>query len=120
MHRLYVVGLSRAELAAFGPTTLEVAATGDGVARAIVHRGATALAQTVEATAERLNLVASEVVLVGGVLRSELMVGILRKQLAMRLPQMSLVEAEHSPAYGVCLLAQALLPSQAVASPKFG
>jgi len=110
MHRLYVIGLSRAELAAFGPTTLEVAASGDGVARAIVRRGATALVDTVEATAGRLNLVASEVVLVGGVLRSELMLELLRKQLAMRLPQTSLVEAEHSPAYGACLLAQTLLP----------
>jgi N-acetylglucosamine kinase-like BadF-type ATPase len=110
MHRLYVVGLSRAELAAFGPITLEVAASGDAVARGIVERGAEALTETVEATVRRLNLVAPEIVMVGGVLSSEVMLGPLRTHLIARLPRMRLVAAEQSPAHGACLLARMLLP----------
>jgi N-acetylglucosamine kinase-like BadF-type ATPase len=110
MHRLYVVGLSRAELAAFSPTTLEVAASGDAVARDIVERGAEALAETVKATAGRINLVAPEIVMVGGVLSSEVMLEPLRTHLIARLPRMRLVAVEQSPAHGACLLARMLLP----------
>jgi N-acetylglucosamine kinase-like BadF-type ATPase len=110
MHRLYVVGLSRAELAAFGPITLEVAASGDVVAQDIVDRGAEALAETVGATAQQLKLVAPEIALIGSVLGSEVMLGPLRTHLTARLPQMRLVAAEQSPAHGACLLARMLLP----------
>jgi N-acetylglucosamine kinase-like BadF-type ATPase len=109
MHRVYVVGLSRSELAAFAPTMLEVAASGDPVAHKIVERGAKALAETVEATAARIKLVAPEIVLVGGILRSEVMLEPLRAHLLARLPEMRLVVAEQSPAQGACLLARALL-----------
>lgn len=109
MHRIYVVGLSRSELAAFAPTTLEVAASGDSVAREIVEHGAKALAETVEVTAARINLVAPEIVMVGGILRSAVMLEPLRAHLLARLPEMRLVAAEQSPAHGACLLARALL-----------
>ncbi len=109
MHRLYVVGLSRTELAAFSPITLELAISGDLVARDIVERGAEALAETVEAAARRLNLSAPEMATVGGVLGSEVMLEPLRSQLMARLPEMRLVAAEQSPAHGACLLARMLL-----------
>jgi N-acetylglucosamine kinase-like BadF-type ATPase len=109
MHRVYVVGLSRSELAAFAPTMLEVAASGDPVAREIVELGAKALAETVEVTAAPTNLVAPEIVMVGGILKSEVMLEPLRAHLLARLPEMRLVVAEQSPAQGACLLARALL-----------
>jgi N-acetylglucosamine kinase-like BadF-type ATPase len=109
MHRVYVVGLSRSKLAAFAPTVLEVAASGDPVAREIVELGAKALAETVEVTAARTNLVAPEIVMVGGILKSEVMLEPLRAHLLARLPEMRLVAAEQSPAHGACLLARALL-----------
>ena len=109
MHRVYVVGLSRSELAAFAPTTLEVAASGDPVAREIVERGAKALAETVEVTAARTKLVTPEIVMVGGILKSEVMLEPLRAHLLARLPEMRIVAAEQSPAHGACLLARALL-----------
>jgi N-acetylglucosamine kinase-like BadF-type ATPase len=109
MHRVYVAGLSRSELAAFAPTVLEVAASGDPVAREIVEDGAKALAETVAVTAARINLVAPEIVMVGGILKSEVMLEPLRTHLLARLPEMRLVAAELSPAHGACLLARALL-----------
>jgi glucosamine kinase len=109
MHRVYVVGLSRSELAAFAPTVLEVAASGDPVAGEIIERGAKALAETVEVTAARINLVAPEIVMVGGILKSEVMLEPLRAHLLAQLPKMRLVAAEQSPAHGACLLARALL-----------
>jgi N-acetylglucosamine kinase-like BadF-type ATPase len=109
MHRVYVVGLSRSELAAFAPTVLEVAASGDPVASEIVERGAKALAETVQVTAARTNLVAPEIVMVGGILKSEVMLEPLRAHLLARLPEMRLVAAEQSPAHGACLLARALI-----------
>ena len=96
-------------LAAFAPTTLEVAASGDPVAREIGERGAKALAETVEVTAARTNLIAPEIVMVGGILKSEVMLEPLRAHLLARLPEMRLVAAELSPAHGACLLARALL-----------
>jgi N-acetylglucosamine kinase-like BadF-type ATPase len=51
VHRVYVIGLSRSELAAFAPTVLEVAVSGDLVAGEIVEHGARVLAATVEVTA---------------------------------------------------------------------
>ena len=109
MHRVYVVGLSRSELAAFAPTMLEVAASGDPVAGEIVELGAKALAETVEVTAARTKLVAPEIVMVGGILKSEVMLEPLRAHLLARLPEMRLVVAEQSPAHGACLLARSLL-----------
>jgi N-acetylglucosamine kinase-like BadF-type ATPase len=109
MHRVYVVGLSRSELAAFAPTVLEVAASGDPVAGEIVKLGAKALAETVEVAAARTKLVAPEIVMVGGILSSEVMLEPLRAHLLARLPEMRLVAAEQSPTHGACLLARAML-----------
>jgi N-acetylglucosamine kinase-like BadF-type ATPase len=109
MHRLYIANPSRAELAAFAPTVLELAAAGDLVAWEIVARGAEALAEIVATAASRLRIVAPEVVQVGSVLNSEVMTKALRAQLVARLPGANLVLAERKPAYGACLLARKLL-----------
>jgi hypothetical protein len=47
--------------------------------------------------------------MVGGILRSEVMLEPLRTHLLARLPEMRLVAAEHSPAHGAYLLARTLL-----------
>jgi N-acetylglucosamine kinase-like BadF-type ATPase len=68
MHRVYVVGLSRAEIAALGPLTLAAAAEGDRAALDALDEGAHELARCVLAVARRLSFDAGpcELALSGG------------------------------------------------------
>ncbi|HYE57073.1 MAG TPA: BadF/BadG/BcrA/BcrD ATPase family protein, partial [Rhodothermales bacterium] len=70
LHRLYVVGHSRAEIAALAPLVTDAACAGDAVAQRLIAEGAAELARCVEAVAVRLGLEEAELALVGGLLQA--------------------------------------------------
>ncbi len=120
LHRLYVVGMSRAELAALAPLVIAAAREGDAVAGGLLARGAEELADTVLAVARRLGLYgqACELALAGGLAQVEdFVVQPLRAAVQARLPGCRVMAAELPPALGACLLALRLLevaPSPAI------
>lgn len=70
LHRQFVVGLTRAEIAALAPIVLATADEGDAVAAEILDRGAQEVAEMVAAVAHKLELDKApicEVCVVGGV-----------------------------------------------------
>ena len=70
LHRQFVVGLTRAEIATLAPLVLAAADDGDAVAAEILERGAQEVAEMVAAVAHKLGLDRApvcEVCLVGGV-----------------------------------------------------
>ena len=70
LHRQFVVGLTRAEIAALAPLVLDAADAGDAVAAEILDRGAQEVAEMVAAVARKLGLDRApvcEVCVVGGV-----------------------------------------------------
>ena len=70
LHRQFVVGLTRAEIAALAPLVLDAADAGDAVAVEILERGAKEVAELVAAVARKLGLDRApvcEVCVVGGV-----------------------------------------------------
>jgi N-acetylglucosamine kinase-like BadF-type ATPase len=108
LHRLYVVGLSRAEMAALAPLVIDAARTGDDVALGIIKRGADELADCVLAVARRLGMAEDslEVALVGGLFQAGAIVRTpLNEALDRRLPQYRALPAEQPPVVGACLLA---------------
>jgi glucosamine kinase len=108
LHRIYVTGLSRLEIAALAPLVLEVANNRDAVALEILERGCALLAECVKAVAKRLQLEhdACEVVAVGGLYNaSELLQQKLRQQILGFLPGAHITQPELSPVLGACLLA---------------
>jgi N-acetylglucosamine kinase-like BadF-type ATPase len=108
MHRVYVAGLSRAEIAALSRLTLDAAAEGDPDAVAALDEGARELARCVAAVARRLGFDAGpcELALAGGLFRSGDPVLVpLRRALADVLPPCRPAPAELPPALGACLLA---------------
>jgi N-acetylglucosamine kinase-like BadF-type ATPase len=72
LHRIYVVGLSRAEMATLGPLVVQRAMEGDPAARQIVDRGAFETAECVAAVARRLGMTDGPcaVCAVGGMLQA--------------------------------------------------
>ncbi len=109
LHRLYVTGLTRAEIAALAPPVLELAQNGDAVALAILRKGWVQLSECVVAVTQKLKLEPPEIVLVGGIatgnswVKQELQNVILKA-----LPQAKFSNPELSPVLGACLLAQGL------------
>lgn len=116
MHRLYVQGLSRAEIAALAPRVLGAARAGDPVAADLVERGAQALARAAQAAAARVQLRAPDLVLAGGVFGAgEVVLGPLRRALSDALPGARVLPAHRPPVEGACLLARALLEAAGAA-----
>lgn len=107
MHRIYVPGLTRAEIAALGPLVLDAAQDGDSVSLALIDQGAADLAECVLAVARRLGFTDGncELALVGGLYQSDLFLQVLSQAVHERLPQCRITLAELSPALGACLLA---------------
>ena len=108
LHRIYVSGLGRSEIAALAPLVLEVAGGGDAVALSILERGCALLAECVKAVAKHLQLEhdAFEIVVVGGLYNaSELVRQKLRRQILGFLPGSQITQPERSPVLGACLLA---------------
>jgi N-acetylglucosamine kinase-like BadF-type ATPase len=108
MHRLYVRGVTRAEVAALAGLVLDAARQGDAVANGLVEQGARELAQSVATVARRLGLTdASEVALAGGLTQAgPVYVDPLRDALAAVLPAVRVVLAEQEPVVGAALLAR--------------
>jgi glucosamine kinase len=108
LHRLYVTGLSRAEISALAPPVLALAEQGDRIALEILQRGWHQLAECVLAVAKKLELEQSEVVLVGGIssswARTYIQTAILKS-----LANCKITQPEMSPVLGACLLARRLL-----------
>ncbi len=110
LHRLYVTGLTRTEIAAFAPPVLALAEQGDAIALEILRRGWQQLSECVVAVAKKLGLEQSEIVLVGGISNSWVKTSI-QSVILESLPKCKVVEPELSPVLGACLLARRLLES---------
>jgi N-acetylglucosamine kinase-like BadF-type ATPase len=108
MHRIYVPGLSRAEVAGLAPVVIEAAQAGDRVALALLNQGTQDLAECVLAVARRLGLAETpcELAVVGGLGQAgDIFIQPLRWAILARLPHCRLVLAELPPVLGACLLA---------------
>ena len=111
MHRLYVAGMSRAEIAGLAPLVFAAAQAGDEVALGLVRQAAADLTACVVAVAGRLGFDGGcEVALVGGLLqRSQLFERALDAALRARLPGCRCTFPELPPVLGAALLALQLL-----------
>ena len=106
LHRLYVTGLTRSEIAALAPIILDSAADGDAAALEIVERGSDLLAECVAAVAQHLRLERFELVVGGGLYNASLLVqNMLHGRLLGSVPQCRIVTPELPPVLGACLLA---------------
>jgi N-acetylglucosamine kinase-like BadF-type ATPase len=108
MHRLYVEGMARAEVAALAPLVVQAATAGDAAAQALLDDGAAHLADCIEAVARRLGFDdrTCPVVLVGGLFRAGAAIrDPLRRHVEARLPHADLHDPELPPALGAALLA---------------
>lgn len=111
MHRLYVVGVTRPEIAALAPLVIAAAEAGDGVAQRLFLEGARELAECVEAVAQRLGFASgpSELALTGGLSQAQVAREPLVAAVTARLPGCRVTLAERSPVVGAALLARALV-----------
>lgn len=110
MHRLYVDGMSRSEIAALGPLVIQAARDGDPTALELIQQAARDLASCVFAVADRLGFSAPgqtcEIVQVGGMLKAgDIFLAPLHHAIATCLPHSRVQEAELPPVAGACLLA---------------
>lgn len=112
MHRIYVQGLSRSEIAALAPMVIQAAEAGDSPAQELIRHGTQDLAECVLAVSNRLgfsNTASSagcEVALVGGLLKAgDIYINPLRQAIHERLPYSQVHPAELPPVAGACLLA---------------
>lgn len=110
LHRMYVTGLNRSEIAALAPLLLEVAKAGDVVALNLLERGAVLLAECVKTVAQHLHLEQHEIAVVGGLYTSsELVRAPLHRAIHGHLPAVKIIAPELSPVLGACLLALEML-----------
>jgi len=108
MHRLYVTGMSRAEVASLAPLIIHAAREGDEVALDLLDRGASELAEIVNAVAAKLDFTDQkcELALVGGLFNAgDIVLLPLYDAIQKRLPDCQIVFAELPPASGAALLA---------------
>jgi N-acetylglucosamine kinase-like BadF-type ATPase len=112
MHRLYVDGMGRAEIAALAPLVVSAAREMDAVAAQLIHQGAGDLADCVLAVARRLGMDdrPCELGLVGGVFQArDVVVPALQSALLRSLPECRIAARELPPVLGACLLGLQLL-----------
>lgn len=108
MHRLYVQGMSRTEIAALAPHILQLAREGDETCLSLVAEGAGELAGCVEAVARKLEFVPSQLAVTysGGMLgRDSPLRSRFLQALAVTVPASRSVEPLLPPVLGACLLA---------------
>jgi len=108
LHRLYIQGISKTEIAALAPLVMEAAASGDEMAQQLIVTGTGDLAQMVAAVARRLGWAAApcEVTLTGGLWRAgESVIAPFRRALADVLPAARIILPELPPVLGACVLA---------------
>lgn len=108
LHRVYIEGLSRSEVAALAPLVMEAARAGDQIALELLDTGAYLLTECVVATAEQLQLGPQpELAVVGGLTRAgDIFWQPLRRALQQELPAIRLVNPQLPPVLGAVLLAQ--------------
>lgn len=106
MHRIYVPGLSKHEIAALAPAVIDVVRSGDPVALDMLRRGTQELARCVSAVAHRLNMTdACELALVGGLFRAgDILMDVLRQAISAQLPNCRIKTPEMTPSLGAALL----------------
>jgi N-acetylglucosamine kinase-like BadF-type ATPase len=112
MHRIYVTGLSRAEVAGLAPLVIEAAHQGDDVALGLIDQGTQDLAECVLAVAKRLSFTASpcELAMVGGLFRSgDIFVRPFKNAVLDRLPDCHIIPAELPPVLGAGVLSLQML-----------
>lgn len=112
MRRLYVVGLSRAEIAGLAPLTIEAAREGDSVALSFIEQGTRYLAECVLAVAQKLGFAAGpcELAMVGGLFQAgEVFIRPFTAAVHRQLPHCRILPAELPPALGAGVLALQLL-----------
>lgn len=108
LHCIYIQGLTRSEIAVLGQLVIQAARDGDQVSLDLIKQGTRDLAICVSAVADRLGFGQSvcEVALTGGLLNAgEIFINPLKQAIAKRLPHTSIIQAEHPPVAGACLLA---------------
>ncbi len=107
LHRLYVDGLSRSEIAAMARVALSAAESGDGVALKILEQAAVHLVEMVVAVATRLEMLTAPypITMIGGLWNSVLFKTAFTTRLAALLPQIKVVSPSHPPEIGACSLA---------------
>lgn len=107
MHRLYVIGVSRAEIASLAPLAIKAAEAGDPAAQAMFEIGARDLAECIAAVAHKLGFDAgpSELALTGGLSAVEVVRRPLVAAVRERLPECKPVLGEQPPSIGAALLA---------------
>jgi N-acetylglucosamine kinase-like BadF-type ATPase len=106
LNRLYVVGISRAELAALAPMVVREAMAGDDASLGIVHRGADDVSELVAAVARKLDMGEPEVCMVGGLLNAGSIIFDTYKAAILRRVAMADVKtAEQPPVMGAAILA---------------
>ena len=112
LYRLYVQGMSRAEIAQLAPLVLETARAGDAIAQELICTGSAEMAETVLAVARHLGFSEREceLALVGGLFQAgEVVIEPLRTAVVERVPRCSVALAECPPVVGACLLALELV-----------
>lgn len=126
LHRLYVAGLSRSEIAALAPKVLVEAQGGDPVALELLSRGAALLSECVQAVAQHLygDPTSVELVVQGGLYAgSKLFRAKVNKAVLVQVPGCRMVSPELPPVLGACLLAYQMLgavPAVALAQMRKG
>lgn len=107
MHRVYHIGLSRAETAGLAQLVMDAVRDGDVVAQSILTRGIDELALTVEAAARKLHMLDTpEISMVGGLQNVvDIFVEPLQDAIRKRLPGCRIIQPEYEPVIGACLLA---------------
>lgn len=107
LHRLYVKGLSRSELAALAPLVIATAESGDGAAQHLLTVGTGLLVECIAAVAQQLKLPGdSELAVVGGLTKAGAAFWRpLETALAQKLPHTPLTTAELPPVLGAIICA---------------
>ncbi len=108
MHRMYVDGMSRSEIAAMAPLVIDAARAGDPAAVHLLEQGGKDLAECVLAVARRLNMLSAgcEIVQTGGLINAgEIYLQPVWSAILERIPNARISLPELPPVLGACLLA---------------
>ena len=112
MHRIYVTGLSRAELAGLAPLVIQAAREGDKVALKLIDQGTQDLAECVLAVAKRLGFASGscELAMTGGLFRAgDIFEQPFQKAVQAKLPHCHIIPAELPPVLGAGVLSLQML-----------
>ena len=112
MHRIYIAGLSRAEIATLAPLVIEAAQEGDEIALGLIDQGTQDLAQCVLAVAKRLGFTTGpcDLATVGGLFRAgDIFVQPFKNAVLGKLPHCRIIPAELPPVLGAAVLSLQML-----------